>query len=382
MAFIFRSPKSKYWIAGFYDSQGKRRNRSTKETDRRRAEKAAADYESSWRGKLTARQFERVLADGYERIVGSTKISISFSTFLQDWLSGRKVEWADGSLIRVASVLGNFEKHLGEKAAGPMRSIGKEDLIRFRNHEFNRLSPSTVNFEVKLLKMVFKAARRDGFIVDDPSEFVDIVRRDQSEKTRRPFTVEELRAILSVCDPEWRSMVLLSLYCGGQRLSDVAALRWVNIDLPRKEIRFQSKKTHRRMILPLGGQLLRLLESLPSSDDPEAPIHPKAFAIVEREGRSGSLSNQFEQILVSAGLKAPKSSHAKSKNGKSGKRQKSNIGFHALRMTATTLMHDAGIPAATVQAIVGHSSEDVHRVYVKIGRESQERALDALPDLF
>jgi integrase len=110
------------------------------------------------------------------------------------------------------------------------------------------------------------------------------------------------------------------------------------------------------------------------------PIHPKAFKTFHKQGRSGTLSNQFDDILAKAGLKAVKT-HASKKKGRDTKRDGNRIGFHALRMTATTMMHDAGIPAATVQAIVGHESEDVHQVYVKIGRESQERALKALPDL-
>lgn len=128
------------------------------------------------------------------------------------------------------------------------------------------------------------------------------------------------------------------------------------------------------------GSLLRHAESLPTSDNLSTPIHPRAFEILQKQGRSGTLSNQFDDVLAKAGLKAIKS-HASKKKGRDGKRDGNKIGFHALRMTATTMMHDAGIPSATVQAIVGHESEDVHQVYVKIGRESQERALNALPEL-
>jgi integrase len=81
-----------------------------------------------------------------------------------------------------------------------------------------------VNHQVKFLRMVFRNARRDAIVGDDPAEFVDTVRKGNTA-ARRPFTVPELKATLSVANPEWRSMILFGLYTG-QRLGDVATLTW------------------------------------------------------------------------------------------------------------------------------------------------------------
>jgi integrase len=79
-----------------------------------------------------------------------------------------------------------------------------------------------VNHHVKSLRMVFKAAKRDGAVTDNPTEFVDTVRaRAAVLRTCRPFTINELGAVLSIADEEWRSMILFGLY-SGQRLSDIA----------------------------------------------------------------------------------------------------------------------------------------------------------------
>jgi integrase len=40
---------------------------------------------------------------------------------------------------------------------------------------------------------------------------------------RRPFTIDELRAVLEVADDEWKSLIKFGLYTG-QRLADIAAL--------------------------------------------------------------------------------------------------------------------------------------------------------------
>jgi integrase len=378
MAFIFRAPHCKYFIAGFTDASGKRRNRSTRLTDRKKAQKQADDWEAAWRGKLSAKQFERVLLEGVENVSGETKLARSFDAYLAEWFAAKKLELASSSVYRLEAVLERFKKHLGTKAGRPIREISQADIASFRNIEASRISAGSVNLEIKFIRMLFRSAKSDGVIAENPAENVKTIRREADKKGRRPFTVEEMKAILDTCDPEWRSMILFALYTGGQRLSDVASLTWSNVDIARKEIRFETRKTGRRIILPLVGPLLRHVEALPTSDDLSAPIHPRAFETFRKQGRSATLSNQFDDILAKAGLKAVKT-HARKKHGRDRKREGSSIGFHALRMTATTLMHDAGIPAATVQAIVGHESEDVHRVYVKIGRESQERALNALP---
>ena len=55
----------------------------------------------------------------------------------------------------------------------------------------------------------------------------------------------------------------------------------------------------------------------------------------DRSIYSGGLSNQFYQILVAAGL-AKKKTHAAKKEGRSARRQQSELSFHALRHTATS----------------------------------------------
>jgi integrase len=84
--------------------------------------------------------------------------------------------------------------------------------------------------------MMFKSARRDSVITEDPTEFVEPVRRERASKIKRPFTLAELRSILELASDEWCSMILFGLY-SGQRLGDVATLRWSNIDLLRNELR-------------------------------------------------------------------------------------------------------------------------------------------------
>jgi integrase len=97
-------------------------------------------------------------------------------------------------------------------------------------------------------------------------------------------------------------MIVFGLY-SGQRLGDIATLRWGNIDLQRNELRLSTRKTGKAMILPLAAPLRKHIRSLHFAGDPSAPIHPKAFDLVERQHKTGNLSNQFADLLAAAGLR-------------------------------------------------------------------------------
>ena len=152
------------------------------------------------------------------------------------------------------------------------------------------------------------------------------------------------------------------------------------MDLLHDELRLVTRKTGKMMILPIAVPLRRLLDFMPASDDPNAPIHPRACATMERQGKSGNLSNQFADLLAQAGLRQKKNHKGEGK-GRGVLREVESLSFHSLRRTATTLLHHAGVPAAVAQAMIGHDSEAMHQHYVSVGREALERAAASLPDL-
>jgi integrase len=173
-------------------------------------------------------------------------------------------------------------------------------------------------------------------------------------RARRPFTMDGLRTVVGMADDEWRSMILFGLY-SGQRLSDIASLRWANIDLQASELRLVARKTGRRILIPLAGPLKAHVESLSASDDPDAPLHSRALATMTRHGKTGGLSNQFAALLTQTGLR-PKQAHRKT-HGQGGGIGSSGGGlsFHCLRHTAVSLLKEAGIPAAAVMERSGFS---------------------------
>jgi integrase len=338
----------------------------------------ADEFEKESRQKRSWRQLQRVLDRLHEEFGGQKVQSISLCSYWAQWLEAKEPSIGRMTLAYYRKLLSKLCAYLGPKAQEPLSEISQTDLVGFRNSLAQKLSAGTVNHDLCGLKLVFRSARREGYLADDPTEFIDPIKLSSIERTssRRPFTIPELQALLSVADSEWRSLIKIALYTGG-RLGDIAVLRWTNIDPEREELRFVARKTQKTALIPLIGALRAHIETLPVGDNPHAFLHPRAAKIVQNKSRCASLSRAFADLLIQAGLREalPRRSGA----GHDGRRNSNALCFHSLRHTAVSLLKDAGIPQATVEELVGHSSAKISALYTHVGRESLERAAAALP---
>jgi integrase len=382
MASVWKHPKSKYWYARFLGPDGRWRNASTRKTDRKQALKTADEYEAAGQARRTAAQVRRVISRLHGEITGESLPCSSVSAFVSAWLAEKKGTAASTQTFYKNSTK-KFLLHLGPVANEELSMIAKDHVLAFRNEMLETLSPKAVNHHLKVVKMVFRSARRDGYIIDDPSEFVETVReKTGTAKRRRPFTLDEVRAVFAVADDEWRSMILFGLYTG-QRLGDIARLTWANVDLGRNEIRLVTQKTGASLLIPMAPPLREHVDSLPTPDSrpDEAPLHPKAFALLVQKGKTGTLSNRFADLLALAGLREKKPHRASTGEGRAGRHQLEALSFHSLRHTAVTFLKEAGIPAAVVQKFIGHESSQISDLYTSVGTESLTKAATAFPKL-
>ena len=129
-------------------------------------------------------------------------------------------------------------------------------------------------------------------------------------------------------------------------------------------------------MLPLIQPLSDYLASLPASDNPNAFIFPRAASA----NRTGTLSNQFREILVAAGLVEPRGHEATGK-GRSQARETSEISFHSLRHSAVTMLKASGVSDVLAREIVGHDSAAVSRQYTHLSTDDLRRAMHRLPDV-
>ncbi|HWL54346.1 MAG TPA: site-specific integrase [Chthoniobacteraceae bacterium] len=393
MASLRKIPGCKNWIACFTDKDGRRRQRSTSETDRKKAQKIADGYETAARQKRTVRQIRSVLSELSEMVTGEGLKVVSFGGYVKDWLERKTHEVSDSTKVSYEDALQSFVVFLGPKAEREISDITETEVVAFRNARMEAgFARPTVNKALKSLRLIFKEARSEGLIADDPTEFVKAVKETggANQNDRRPFTRDEIDLVLKRCSPEWRSMVLFGLYTG-QRLSDLALLTWGNIDLPARELRMVASKTSKTIVIPLAGPLWEHVQCLlkPTPPDtvvtkrsPSTPIHRECYDLRAKTKGSAGLSNAFAKILEAAGLRE-KSTKQKLEGGRgrSAPRKSRGLSFHCLRHTAVTMLKEAGIPAAVVMELVGHDSKAVSQHYTHVGSEALRKAAEAFPEL-
>jgi len=382
MASIAKHPQSRYWTACFRDQHGRQRRVSTKETDRKQALRIAQEYEKAVRTKRSLRQTLAVLARLHEEVSGEALPQKSLRAYATEWLAAKAPEIGARTYGSYSGGLTQLLGYLGPRADAPITDLTKPELLAYRNYLSAKLSSATVNNHLSMLRMLFRSARRDHVCLDNPAEFIGPVRASAKPDSKRPFSLPELKAILAVADLEWRSLILFGLYTG-QRLSDLASLTWHNLDLERGEVRLVTSKTGRTMIIPMAPALRAHIESLPVGEEPQASLHPRSFATLSKTGKASALSGAFSDLLVQAGLRArraPRNHHSRG-IGHSGRRTINELSFHSLRRTATTLLHEAGVPSTVAQALIGHDSEEVHSDYITIGREALRNAVNLLPSI-
>jgi len=379
MASIRQRKRTKFWFACITLPNGRRVQRSTKETNRKKAQQIADKWEAATRGRVTARQIQKVIAEFYRDITGQHLVFPTVREYFDSWVARKKPETAPSSYRLYHDKARGFLSWLGKRADEQIALIDRQDILDFRAAELERVSPRSVNYSIKFVRMVFKTAKEDGKYHDEnPASGVKVARlRDGNN--RRGFTIPEIKRVLKVANDEWRSLIYFGLY-SGQRLGDLARLTWQNVDLDRDEIRFVSRKTGRTMIIPIATPLRAEIETLPAAFNRSQPLHPRAFASVERSGGVNTLSRQFRELLADAGLATRKAHRTtEAAPGRDGPRELSQISFHSLRHTATSLMKNAGINASVVMDIIGHESEAVSAHYTHIDEDTKRRAIAKLP---
>jgi integrase len=384
MAYLRRFKDSRYWFACFKGVNGKRLQRSTKETDRRLAQKIADRYEGTAAqaslGFLVERQARKVIGEIYEISTREKLRSDSVQDFFTRWLERVHVELNHKTFKRYEGVTGEFLNWLGPRASLSIAHLSSVDIVGYRDYLARKHSPSSVNISLAAIQSALGRAFDDRLVDVNEASRVPRLKDDPARKQqRRAFTERELQAILKVCDPEWRGMVLCGAY-SGMRLGDVSLLRWENVDLAGRELHFKTEKTRREQTIPIAEPLLRHLMEIAGSDDPRAPLFPRAFAGRQRKVLTGALSNQFYRLMSKAGVVPPRTNESKGK-GRNAARTSVGLGYHCLRHSVTTMLKQAGASDVVAREIVGHDSAAVSRTYSHIDTQTLRAAIDRLPDI-
>ncbi len=148
----------------------------------------------------------------------------------------------------------------------------------------------------------------------------------------------------------------------GQRLRDIATLKWSAVDMDEKVLSIVTIKTRRTVSIPITAPLYKHLKTLPAPIEPSLPVFPVADKTVSEQDRTSSLSSQFHG---GSGL-GGEALQGKYRQGHSTRRERGGLSFHCLRHTATSLLKNAGVSEAVAMDIIGHDSAAISTHYTHI----------------
>jgi integrase len=384
MASVHKQPGKPFWYCAFTTTDSIRRFRSTKTKNKGQAEAICAAWEKAEKhgraGTLTPDKAREVLTAGLEDIFlvsnCETLKTYTVRQWGKQWLESKLIENTSRTHERYAGVLERFYRFLGARANKNIAGVAATEISAFRDKLAAELSTNTANLAVKTLRVCFGAAYSQDLLTSNTAAKVKKLKLRTFGK-RREFKPGEIRLLLQAAgDSEWRGLILTGLYTA-QRLGDVARLRWNQVNLETKEIIFHVSKTTAVLPLPMAPALLDYFEGLPSTDNPSAFVFPK---VAELAKRTGTLSNQFYKVMEQAGI-APARKNVETGEGHNKPRTPSALSFHSLRHSAVTFLKAAGVSDAVAQAIAGHQSAAVSKIYTHLSADDLRGAVNALPDV-
>ena len=349
--------------------KGKRYSRSTRTTDREKAEKFLERFLSPL--GLGSRRLP--LADVWLEYVKSP----DRRDLAQSTLNAKRLVWMEFARW--------MEHHHLE--IGNLAEVTHEAIAEYLACIRAEVCASTYNARICVLREIFHVLAAKAGLVDDPWEGVRLHADDCH--SRRELTLDEIERLMKAAAKaggEWKRLFTIGIYTG-LRLRDCCCLAWNSVNLERGVIQLIPTKTRKHA----HGQPVTI------------PIHPQLKAelstpILESSSTRSTCSTRLPSIFVnpmladyyknskwriSHGLELIfKAAHIETSVKIEGRRTRTpEATFHSLRHTFVSLAANAGVPLPVVQSIVGHSSTAMTRHYYHENEEVLRQAVAAIPTI-
>lgn len=337
--------------------------------EKKLAQNAADAMESAAKGNISV----SAAIDSLRKVAETIGMSSAMPTvkeYLQDYQpNGRE---ANHSNYKRASAL--FIKWLNADAYKRLDLLTPARCKTFLIEQLKRVSYGTVKQYKAVIDAALNSAIRDAIIDRNPMASVQLhklIPEGTKRATQRlPFTMDELRIIVNKFPYPWSQLALTSYLTGGQRLGDIAMLKWSQVDFEKKVIHIRTSKTGKDIFSPITPMLELALK--PLQEDGAEYVFP---AVAQQHMRSkGKLSVEFTALLRTYGIL-----EHETETTTGDRRPVSPKSFHSIRHTVVSQMRcNPAITADLSREIVGHDSEAVERGYFTAPTQAKLDAFDFL----
>jgi integrase/recombinase XerD len=180
---------------------------------------------------------------------------------------------------------------------------------------------------------------------------------------------EEMEAVLQAPDSHtWsgqRDRVLLTtLYNTGARVSEIIAVRRVDLECERAQALHLHGKGRKERVVPLWKQTTRLLREwlLRIGSEPQQPLFP----------------NRFNQVMTRSGVASRLHRAANAATDQCPSLKDKRVSPHLVRHTTAMHLLQAGVDITVIALWLGHESVVTTHQYLEADLKMKERALAAL----
>lgn len=264
---------------------------------------------------------------------------------------------------RYSQVLAHFERILGKKKY--IEAITRSDMddykiVRSREVFGERpVSPTTINFEITILRALFYYLIRErGIAMDNPCARFKPLRSEKERLKGHPpvYKQTELDKIFAACSDTDRA-IFATLVLTGLRKEELINLTWNDIDLRQARLRVTANgdfapKDYEEREIPMPPSLVDIFEKLSEGSH---------WVFPSRKGNRlgpNEMLRRLKRVAARQGVK-----HAT---------------LHKFRHTYATRLLEDGCDIVTVQQLLGHSDLDTTRKYLSPDEELARKAVNRL----
>lgn len=227
----------------------------------------------------------------------------------------------------------------------PLTKITAEHVDRYKTERLHKISPVTVNIELRTLRSAFSTAVRWELISSNPFKKVSFA--SCPELPPRFFSHADFQKLISAVEEPWLKDLVLFATMTGMRRGELVNLRWDDVDLERRLVSIHSRpdfktKMGKRRTIPLSDAAYQVLikrRTLEAGDF--------VFTIGGTPISPSWVTHRFKHYVRRAKLPGA-------------------LRFHHLRHTFASWLVQADTPIFAVQKLLGHSDIKVTQVYAHL----------------